>query len=144
MDYKSYTVSFYGNQYSKKPDGKEAAYITNKLKPTTLSYDFLAHHVGELGCTFAPAVFNGTRRTENFIGQQLFAIDIDGGADYHTINERADRYHLPVLFAYRSFSWTEAQERFRVVFAMDKVVCSICLYQPAGVKFSHGSLFCSP
>lgn len=122
MNYKSYTVSFHGKQYSKKPDGKEAAYITNKLKPTTLSYDFLAHHVGELGCTFAPAVFNGTRRTENFIGQQLFAIDIDGGADYHTINERADRYHLPVLFAYRSFSWTAAQERFRVVFAMDREI----------------------
>ena len=105
MDYKSYTVSFYGKQYSKKPDGKKSACITNKLKPTTLSYDFLAHHVGELGCTFAPAVFNGARRTENFIGQQLFAIDIDGGADYHTINERADRYHLPVFF----ISFTRAE-----------------------------------
>ncbi len=119
MYYKSYTVSFYRKQYNKKPDGKEVASITNKLKPATLSYDFLAHHVGELGCTFAPAVFSGSRRTENFIGQQLFAIDIDGGINYTTIKERADRYHLPVLFAYRSFSWASEHEKFRVVFAMD-------------------------
>lgn len=124
-NYKEYTVSFYGKQYSKKPDVKETALITNKLKPATLTYDFLANHVGEHGCTFAPAVFNGSRRSDNFVGQQLFAIDIDDGASYHNIKERADKYHLPILFAYKSFSWTAEHEKFRVVFAMNKMITNI-------------------
>ena len=106
MVYKEYTISFYGKQYSRKPDSKEAGIITSKLKPATLTYEFLAQRVGEDGCSFAPAVFNGSRRNENFIGQQLFAIDIDGGITFENIKDRADRYSLPVLFAYKSFSWT--------------------------------------
>lgn len=112
MNYKEYTVSFYGKQYNKKPDGQETALITNKLKPTALTYDFLAHHVGELGCTFAPAVFTGSRRAEHFIGQQLFAIDIDDGAAFTTIKARADRYHLPVLFAYDESRYTAKIHQF--------------------------------
>ena len=59
MVYKEYTISFYGKQYSRKPDSKEAGIITSKLKPATLTYEFLAQRVGEDGCSFAPAVFNG-------------------------------------------------------------------------------------
>ena len=56
-NYKQYTVSFYGKQYTSKPQGKEAAQISNKLSTTSLTYDFLAKHVGEKGCSFAPGVF---------------------------------------------------------------------------------------
>lgn len=124
MVYKEYTISFYGKQYSRKPDSKEAGIITSKLKPATLTYEFLAQRVGEDGCSFAPAVFNGSRRNENFIGQQLFAIDIDGGITFENIKERADRYSLPVLFAYKSFSWTPETEKYRLVFAADEMIAN--------------------
>ena len=122
MYYKEYTVSFYGKQFQHKPDGKETSLITSKLKPTILTYDFLADRVGNHGCTFAPAVFDGARKSENFMEQQLFAVDMDDGISYPTIKQRADRYHLPVLFAYKSFSWTGQHEKFRIVFAVDKPV----------------------
>ena len=122
MNYKEYTISFYGKQFNKKPDGKEAAIISQKLKSSVLTYDFLAVHVGELGCSFAPAVFQGSRKAENFFGMQLFAIDIDEGVSFIQMKERADRFHLPILFAYKSFSWREDYEKFRVVFAADHMV----------------------
>ncbi len=125
MYYKEYTVSFCGKQFQAKPNGRDAASITNKLKTTSLTYDFLADRVGNHGCAFAPAVFSAARKSENFIKQQLFAVDMDDGTSYYTIKERADKYHLPVLFAYKSFSWTEQHEKFRVVFAMNNPITDI-------------------
>lgn len=122
MNYKEYNVSFYGKQYKSKPSQSEAAKISRNLSACRLTYDFLAHRVGECGCTFASAVFNGKRKTENFSKQQLFAIDIDNKVSFNEIKQRADRYRLPVLFAYRTFSYTEEHEKFRVVFAMDRII----------------------
>ena len=122
MNYKEYKVSFYGKQYQNKPTGSEAAKISSKLESAILTYDFLAQRVGERGCTFSPAVFRGARKNENFAEQQLFAIDIDDGVTFADVKARADRYRLPVLFAYKSFSWNVEHEKFRVVFAMDKVI----------------------
>ncbi|MBR7084573.1 MAG: DEAD/DEAH box helicase family protein [Oscillospiraceae bacterium] len=98
------------------------AKISSKLSTACLTYDFLAHRVGEQGCTFSPTVFTGTRKNENFAEQQLFAIDVDDKVTFSEVKERADRYRLPVLFAYRSFSWSEEHEKFRVVFAVDRVI----------------------
>ncbi|MDE5771775.1 MAG: DEAD/DEAH box helicase family protein [Ruminococcus sp.] len=122
MNYKEYNISFYGKQYKSKPSESEAAKISRNLSACRLTYDFLAHRIGECGCTFAPAVFNGARKTENFSEQQLFAIDIDEKVTFEEIKKRADRYRLPVLFAYRSFSWTAEHEKFRMVFAMNRTV----------------------
>lgn len=122
MNYKEYNISFCGNRYKSKPSDDEISKISWNLSFRRLTYDFLAHRVGECGCTFAPAVFNGTRKTENFSEQQLFAIDIDEKVTFEEIKKRADRYRLPVLFAYRSFSWTAEHEKFRVVFAMDRII----------------------
>lgn len=122
MDYKMYNVSFYGNRYRSKPSCDEISNISKKLSASSLTYDFLAERVGTQGCTFAPAVFNGSRRNGNFSEQQLFAIDIDDKVTFKEIKARAYRYRRPVLFAYRSFSWTAEHEKFRVVFAMDRVI----------------------
>ena len=122
MNYKKYNISFYGKQYQNKPSGAEISKISKQLKNTCLSYDFIAHKVGECGCTFTPAVFEGTRKSDNFTEQQLFAIDIDNNVTFNEIQARAEKYRLPILFAYKSFSWTQEHEKFRVVFAMDKAV----------------------
>ncbi|MBQ6042011.1 MAG: DEAD/DEAH box helicase family protein [Oscillospiraceae bacterium] len=125
MSEKEYAVSFYGEKYRKKPEGKEVAMISRGLKPNKLSYSFLARQVGESGCTFAPALFNGSRKSENFAGMQIFAIDIDEGASFVQIKDRADLYRIPILFAYRSFSWTSEHEKFRVVFAADRFITDV-------------------
>lgn len=122
MYYKEYNISFYGKQYKSKPSGNEVSKISKNLTPYSLTYDFIAQHVGECGCTFAPAVFSDSRKTENFVEQQLFAVDIDDGVSFTEIKNRADKYRLPILFAYKSFSWSSEHEKFRVVFAMDRII----------------------
>lgn len=87
-----------------------------------MDFKELAHEVGECGCTFSPAVYNGKRRKENYIGQQLIGLDFDTGVTFTEIKERAEKYRLPILFAYKTFSYTEEYEKFRVVFALTDVI----------------------
>lgn len=44
-------------------------------------------------------------------------------------NQRADKYHLPVLFAYKSFSWTDEHKKIRAVFALDRVITDAVIAQ---------------
>ena len=117
-----YRISFYGKKYSRKPVSAEIAEIHNKLSETELSYTDLAKAAGECGCAFSPAVFDGGRKQDNFREQQLVALDFDNGVRFSEIQNRADKYGLPMLFAYKTFSWTEEKEKFRIVFAMDKIM----------------------
>ena len=117
-----YRISFYGKKYSRKPVSAEIAEIHNKLSETELSYTDLAKAAGECGCAFSPAVFDGGRKQDNFREQQLVALDFDNGVRFSEIQNRADKYGLPMVFAYKTFSWTEEKEKFRIVFAMDKIM----------------------
>ena len=119
---KEYMVSFDGHRHKKKPEGKEKGLISRNLSATTLTYDFLAKRVANDGCTFCPATYAGTRKNENFTGQQLFVVDIDDNATYQEMKRRADSCELPVLFTYKTFSWTPENDKFRLVFALDREV----------------------
>ena len=120
---KEYQVSFDKKRYSEKPTGNEIGKINNQLYTQSIAYDKLAYEVGECGCTFSPAIYNGKRRKENFIGQQLIALDFDNGVTFAEIKERAAHYRLPILFAYKTFSYTNEHEKFRVVFALSDMIC---------------------
>ena len=111
---KEYQVSFDKKRHSKKPIGNEIGKTNNRLYAKNISYDKLAYEVGECGCTFSPAIYNGKRRKENFIGQQLIALDFDNGVTFSEIKCRANYYRLPILFAYKTFSYTTEHEKFRV------------------------------
>ena len=105
-----YRISFYGKKYNIKPVANEIAAISNELSEIELSYTDIANAVGECGCTFSPAVFNGKRNKENFKEQQLIALDFDNGAKFSDIKAQADKYGLPILFAYKTFSYTIEKE----------------------------------
>ncbi|MCM1362236.1 MAG: hypothetical protein NC235_10070 [Clostridiales bacterium] len=120
---KEYQVSFDKKRYSEKPIGNEIGKINNRLYAKNISYDKLAYEVGECGCTFSPAIYNGKRRKENFIGQQLIALDFDNGVTFAEIKEHAVHYRIPILFAYKTFSYTIEHEKFRVVFALSDMIC---------------------
>ena len=119
---KKYEVSFNGKRFNKKPSGSEIGKISNELYTKSLDYTTLAHEVGENGCTFSPAVYNGKRRKENYIGQQLIGLDFDSGITFSEIKNIAEKYRLPILFAYKTFSYTEEHQKFRVVFALKGMV----------------------
>lgn len=122
---KEYQVSFDKKRHLEKPTGNEIGRINNQFYRKSIAYDKLAYEVGEYGCTFSPAIYNGKRRKENFIGQQLIALDFDNGVTFAEIKERAEHYRLPILFAYKTFSYTEEHEKFRVVYALSDMICDV-------------------
>ena len=119
---KKYTISFNKITHDKKPSGKEIAKISNSLYKYEMEYKELAHKVGKCGCTFSPAIYDGKRKKDNYAGQQLIALDFDDGVSFAEIKERAELYMLPILFAYKTFSYTEEHEKFRVVFALSDII----------------------
>ena len=95
-----YRISFYGKKYNIKPVANEIAAISNELSEIELSYTDIANAVGECGCTFSPAVFNGKRNKENFKEQQLIALDFDNGAKFSDIKAQAESRQTLVLGVY--------------------------------------------
>lgn len=119
---KKYEISFNNKRYNSKPSGNEIGKISNGLYTKSIDFKKLAYEVGERGCTFSPAIYDGKRRKENYIGQQLIGLDFDNGVTFAEIKERAEHYRLPILFAYKTFSYTEEHEKFRVMFALTDVI----------------------
>ena len=117
-----YKISINTKKYTHKPEKDEIIEINSNLTETELSHKEMAVLIGEQGCTFAPAVFNGRRKQENFREQQLIALDFDSGITFEDVEKRAERYGLEILFAYKTFSWTPVNEKFRTVFAMSSVM----------------------
>ncbi|MSS11310.1 hypothetical protein FYJ38_22080 [Clostridium sp. WB02_MRS01] len=113
------SVSLDGTQYQVKPDKIEMAKISIRIakRPVNLPLEELASYVGNYGCSFCPAVFNnGERKSDAFSEMQIFALDFDSKVTFEMIRTRAEKYDLPIAFAYHTFSSTELSERFRVVF----------------------------
>lgn len=115
--------------YYSKPEGKAIAQISDRIARQTipLTSENIRGFVGDVGLdghTFCPATFkNDKRNKENFEQMQLFVLDFDNDTpekqlSFDGVKERADRYNLPVLFAYESFS-SKNKDRFRVAFLND-------------------------
>lgn len=116
------TVSLDNQSYKRKPAKQDITKISGRIATCPCSDDIqeLACKIGQEGHTFCPAVFReGKRRADSFAEMQLFALDFDGGAAFGEIQNQAARYHLPIAFAYSTFSSTHKLPRFRVVFLND-------------------------
>ena len=112
-------VSLDETEYQAKPDKIEMAKISKRIakRPVKLSLEELASYVGNYGCSFCPAVFNnGVRKSDAFSEMQIFALDFDSEVTFEIIRTRAEKYDLPIAFAYHTFSSTDLSERFRVAF----------------------------
>ena len=126
-----FKVSFDPCRYTSKPGRFDIVNINDRIGHyirTVNSDDIKAfvRMVGKEGCTFCPATFKdgkedfteGKRRKENFEQLQLMALDFDGGISFEEVKSRTERYELPILFAYDTFS-SENHNKFRVVFKND-------------------------
>lgn len=111
-----------------KPTNASAALITKRLKPTTVTTEQLAKSlVLPYGYTFCPAVFSkdGVRRNDAWVSQQIFALDFDNGIAFEDVLKRAIDYGIIPNFAYTSFSANETNNKFRVVWAMNRVITDL-------------------
>ncbi len=123
------TVSLDEKEYEKKPDKLEYTKLSKRIaqNPITINIEELADKVGNKGKTFSPAIFSkGSRRSENFVQMQLFALDFDDGISFEEIRSRAEEYSLPISFAYETLSSTREHPRFRVVFINDVLITDKC------------------
>lgn len=97
-----YNISFSDMMHTSKPTGAEISRISNSLTAVNMDYRELASAVGEYGCSFCPAVYDGKRREENFKSQQLIGLDFDNGITFEEVKQKSEHYHLNILFAYCS------------------------------------------
>ena len=120
-----YEISYSDREFDHKPSGREIGLIKNSLQSKEMTIDYMARLIGENGHSFSPAVFSDGTKKENFMYQQLVGLDFDHGARFAEIKAKADKYRLPMLFAYKTFSWQEDDERFRVIFALSAPITDI-------------------
>lgn len=107
--------------YRHKPRKQEIALISKDITESaaTVEIEELAREVGENGKAFTPAFFSGSRRIENFISQQIFALDFDGGMTVDEFKERAASCQVFPAFLYATYNYAEENHRFRAVFVND-------------------------
>ena len=123
MNGTSFQCSMDSQGYKVKPSS-EIGLINNRIGglAKSVSQDNLKQFVtmvGNDGYAFSPATFqNGKRDKANFVQQQLFALDFDGGVSFEQVKDRSERYNLPMLFAYDTLS-SENSNKFRVVYLND-------------------------
>ena len=119
---KYYQVSYSDILFNHKPIGEEIGTIKREMYTNEMSVDYMAKLIGEEGHSFSPAVFSGGTKKENFLHQQLIGLDFDHGATWAEVKTKAEKYRIPILFAYKTFSWTASDERFRVIFALSDAI----------------------
>ena len=120
-----YTFFADEKRFSSKPSKNEIPLINKRFHEVTADYTEIAHNVGEYGITFAVASFNNKRTNEDFKEEQLFALDFDSGIKFSEIKSRLDFYHIPILFAYKTFSWRAEHEKFRIVMGFSHKVTDL-------------------
>ena len=115
LDSKSYLV---------KPQGKEIGAITNRLEKSQveISIKNLADKLIK-GVTFKPSLLNGKKETD-WVQSQLFALDFDENTTIEIELERCKDLNIFPCFGYTSFSHTEENHKFRLVFCTDEVISS--------------------
>lgn len=110
-------------QFQNKPKGYEVAEIQKKLTQTEITIEQLANGLSH-GATFKPALLNGTHSSD-WISQQLFALDFDHDTTIQEQFEKGSQLNIYPCFGYTSFSHTEQEHHFRLVFCTDKVITDV-------------------
>ena len=114
---------YYEKQYNSKPDSNETKKIQKLLHKTEIDIKELAFGLSH-GATFKPALLNGTKSVD-WIQQQLFALDFDHDTTIQKELDRCKEYNILPCFGYTSFSYTEQEHHFRLIFCTDKVITDI-------------------
>ncbi len=128
-----YSLHVHPIPYTHKPDARAAASISKTIVDYNDVYtpEQLAQLLGD-GHTVVLGLMNGTRSKNNLISQQVMMLDFDNtvngkvasGDNYVTINDVLSnewmRQHA--AFVYKTFSYTDSWQKFRVVIFLDKLI----------------------
>lgn len=81
-------LSFYKKIFKHKPHKEEIGNISNMLSTCNIKLEEVISLVGEYGCTFALAVFNGKRCNENYLYQQLVVLNFNEGITFEEVKSK--------------------------------------------------------
>lgn len=109
-------------EYENKASGSEIGAITKRLAKgqTEIEIKDLAEGLSR-GQTFKSSLSSGTKETD-WIEQQLFTLDFDEGTTIEKELDRCKELNILPCFIYTSFSHTEENHRFRIVFCNNEVI----------------------
>jgi len=114
---------YYNKRFTNKPQGYEIAEVQNNLAKTEIEINELADGLSH-GATFKPALLNGMKSAD-WIQQQLFALDFDHDTTIQEQLNKCKELKIYPCFGYTSFSHTEQQHHFRLVFCTDTVITDV-------------------
>jgi len=109
--------------FTRKPNGIESGGIQNRLSQTEISIEELSNLLCN-GATFKPAYLNGTK-SKDWVSQQIFALDFDEGTTIKNELKRCEELNILPVFGYKTFSYTEYKEKFRLVFCNNEVITDV-------------------
>ena len=104
-----------------KPTGQQTGYIVNRLRTTDITLPELADALVH-GASFRPGILVGGRKQSNWTEQQVFALDIDHGVTIQEAYVKSVSLGLTPCFMYTSFSHTEEEHRFRIIYCAEEVI----------------------
>lgn len=105
---------------------KDYTALTNNWINKVVTLNQLISYI-KRGFAFMPCWINGIRKQENFLFSEIFAIDIDEGL---TIERALDIPETSkALFLYTTCNHTNDNHRFRIVFALPRLINSIEVYK---------------
>lgn len=120
------TVNILPNLEFKKPDSKEyrkiQKIICNDENIKELSFKHFAYYVGEKGYVWKSSLLQGGAKNENFKEAHVISLDFDDGLTIEEFHARAKDLGLEPTFIYQTFSHTEENHRFRVIWRLNEVI----------------------
>ncbi len=113
---------------------KEKRFYREGFENVELTLDEIAEVIN-LGCTISYQFRNGIRKSENFLGTDFLAVDIDSGM---TLEEA---FEHPIFKSYCSMhyvtpSHTPDDHRFRLVFALPRTITKISEVKAAAIALT--------
>lgn len=109
--------TFSAVRHERKPEAKK---VQVDLKPTDITIEDLAEALCN-GASFRPAVLYG-RKASDWKQQQLFGLDFDHNVTIEEKYSKALSLGLTPCFLYTTFSHTENEHKFRMIFCSDSVM----------------------
>ena len=109
--------------FEKKPNGDESKGIQFRLIQTEIEIEELANLLSN-GATFKPALLKG-RKSIDWISQQIFALDFDKDTTIEKELNNCRELNILPVFGYKTFSYTQYKEKFRLVFCSNIVITNV-------------------
>lgn len=110
-------------KFDNKPTGFETGGVQKRISQTEIEIEDLAIGLCN-GMTCKPALLNGTKSVD-WVQQQVFALDFDHDTTIEKELQNCNRLGIQPVFGYTSFSHSEEEHHFRLVFLTDEVITDV-------------------